>query len=299
MEKVEKLTTVRVAHVILAHTNPEQVGRLVQALAHPSADVYIHVDKKARIEIFQSAVQRTPNCHFIRQRVDVKWGGYSMVQATLASFSEVKNTNRPYHFINLLSGADYPLRPMHQFHTFLLQNIGRSFFEYETEGSPWWEEAKFRFQRYHFPDIAIPGSYTSQKLINFLIPKRKKPKGMEVAGRSQWFTLSVEHLDEVLAYVKKTSDITRFFRYTWGSDEFFFQTILLNSKHRTRVINDNLRYIDWQERRPSPKTLTAADFTIIQSSGKFFARKFDTTASATLLDLIDENLLGAFSSEKS
>lgn len=43
----------------------------------------------------------------------------------------------------------------------------------------------------------------------------------------------------------------------------------------------------------SPKTLTCYDFDALADSGKFFARKFNPSVDAEVLDRIDTDLLGA------
>ncbi|MEL4486220.1 beta-1,6-N-acetylglucosaminyltransferase, partial [Shewanella algae] len=73
----------------------------------------------------------------------------------------------------------------------------------------------------------------------------------------------------------KQPSLQRFFKYTWGSDEFVFQTLLYNSEFKKDMVNENYRYIDWSEGKPNPKTLTITDFTLIAESNAFFARKFD------------------------
>ena len=67
----------------------------------------------------------------------------------------------------------------------------------------------------------------------------------------------------------------------------FFQTIIMNSKYGAKVCNDNLRYIDWSEGKNNPKVLTKDDFSLINSSNKLFARKFDSNVDEQVLDMID------------
>jgi hypothetical protein len=57
-------------------------------------------------------------------------------------------------------------------------------------------------------------------------------------------------------------------------------------------VNDNLRYIAWQDLDAgSPAILRKADFARLVSSPKLFARKFDATVDAEVLDLIDSEIL--------
>jgi hypothetical protein len=93
-------------------------------------------------------------------------------------------------------------------------------------------------------------------------------------------------------FVAASPGVVRFFRHVDVPDELFFQTVLCSSPLRERIVNDNLRFIDWRDPASgSPAVLTSADFPALQASPKLFARKFDATADAGILDLIDRELL--------
>ncbi|RQP16427.1 MAG: glycosyl transferase, partial [Parapedobacter sp.] len=77
-------------------------------------------------------------------------------------------------------------------------------------------------------------------------------------------------------------------KYSWAPDEFFFQTMLYNSPYRENIINDNLRYINWNGGKSSPKILTTEDLTVLKASRKFFARKFNADIDYAVLDHLDE-----------
>jgi hypothetical protein len=42
----------KIAHLVLAHKNPQQLERMLEALDHPQCDFFIHLDKKADISQF-------------------------------------------------------------------------------------------------------------------------------------------------------------------------------------------------------------------------------------------------------
>ena len=77
-------------------------------------------------------------------------------------------------------------------------------------------------------------------------------------------------------------------KLTWAPDEFIFQTILYNSIHRSRMVNNDLRYIDWSAGGSSPKTLTIEDIGKLSGSDKLFARKFDLNKDEHVFDYIDK-----------
>ena len=64
--------------------------------------------------------------------------------------------------------------------------------------------------------------------------------------------------------------------------------MIYNSDYRSDMVNDNLRYIDWSEGKPSPKTLTIEDADKLTNSGKLFGRKFNSKVDSKILDYLDE-----------
>lgn len=280
-------TLAHIAHLILAYRSPKAVARLAKAITDENADMYIHIDKKVSLAPFIKELRPHRHVHLITKRTEISWGAYSMVKATLDSLKEILSQNKNYDFVNLLSESDYPLTSANKFHHFLDQHTGKSFMEMHFKDSPWWQEAQQKITKYHFTDYRFPGRYLTQKLVNNIFSKRKLPLNMVFTGRSQWMTLSLKHITYLLSFVDKNPSVIRFFKHTWGPDEFFFQTILYNSPFRNELINDNLRYIDWTEKKMSPKTLTVADFEALKTSGKHYARKFDETIDQAILDRID------------
>jgi hypothetical protein len=127
----------------------------------------------------------------------------------------------------------------------------------------------------------------------------------------------------VLGRIVEQPELARFYRFTERPDEMFFQTIIMNSPFAPRAANYeryrrwsaetpieektdesripegsfNLRYIDWsgpyRGERGYPYILDDRDFESLRASACLFARKFHTERSATVLDRIDSELLGA------
>lgn len=242
------------------------------------------------MESFYAHLAENPAVYFIRHRTSIKWGGYSMVEATLTCFKEILDANIPCDFINLISESDYPLTSQNAFIDFLANHIGKTFMEYEREGSAWWEEAQYKVRQYHLVDYGFRGKYMLERWINKIVPTREIPLEMELVGRSQWFTIYTEHVKYMLDFLAENPKVKRFFKHTWGPDEMVFQTILFNSRFRDDLINENLRYIDWSEGKPSPKTLTSKDLNLLKSSGKFYARKFDENIDGEVLDKLDSDI---------
>lgn len=277
-----------IAHLILAHKAPAQLERLVRKLAHPQARIFIHLDRKADYRLF-APLAALPRVHFIRHRLDVKWGGYSLTRAALEGMREILQSSVHYDFINLLSGEDYPIKPVEAIHEFLAQHIGQSFLECQPDTSEWWQANQSRFNQYHLTEFNFRGQYMVQRVLNRVLPRRKPPLFSTLYGGNMggWYTISRECAAFVVEFVDAHPRLRRYARYTWGSDEFLVHSILFNSPLAATIVNNNLRYIDWSAGGSNPKILTADDLPTLQDSSRLYARKFDASHSAQLLMQLD------------
>lgn len=275
----------RLAHLIICHTKPEQVKRLIIALQHPDADVYVHVDKRVSVTPFLP-LGELPNVYLVQERVRVYWGGFSVVQATVSGFRQILKSGIKYDYINLLSGQSYPLKPPSAIHKFLADNPGKLFMNIFPE---WGKSAEHehRLKQYYFAAINIRGKYTAERIARMIKPRRF-PAGFVPIGRSQWFTIPTECAAYIVEFMEENKKIVRLFKYMWAPDELIFQSILYNSHYRSAITNDNMRYVDWSDGEPSPKVLTMADAEKITRSGNVFARKFDMYIDSKILDYLDK-----------
>ncbi|SHE84251.1 beta-1,6-N-acetylglucosaminyltransferase [Pedobacter caeni] len=283
----------RIAHLILTYTNPKQTERMIKNMVHEDFDFYIHVDKKFDINphLFLKSL---PNVYFINNRVDVKWAGFDTVKATFESIKEIVATGIKYDFINLLSGQDYPLQSANAMAGFFSENMGKEFMSFRDYKNDW-KEGLIRMERYFLSNHNFKGKNTIENALNYILPKRKLPYHMHPYGKSMFWMLSPEAAMYVVNKVEGDKKLSNFFSLCWGSDEFVFQTILMNSPLKDRIVNDNYRYIDWSGGGPNPKVLDEHDFEPIEKSGMLFARKLEMLKSAKLMNLIDTKLLILYS----
>lgn len=277
----------RIAHVIITYTSPLLTERMIRHMMHADFDFYIHVDSKKDFSAY-AFLEKLPNVYFITKRIDVRWAGFSTVEAVLNSIRQILATGKEYGYINLLSGQGYPIKTAEEILGFYKANAGKLFMKYDSFDE--WTEAQARITQYHLVDYRFPGKYWIEKLINFLFPERKPPIPLKFYGRSMFWSLTPESLRYVLKIHDQNPSLHRFFKFTWGSDEFFFQTILLNSSFASQVENMNCTYYDHKPHVPSPRVLVKEDFPAIEGSDKLFARKFDMGVDSEVLDMIDAML---------
>jgi hypothetical protein len=287
-----------VAYLVMAHTAPEQVARLVRRISTPEDIVYVHVDRKTPLEPFQRAFAELPlPPRLMPRRVPVHWGGYGIVKATLMGIRLLLDDPRPWTHLVLLSGADYPIRSPQEIREFFAAHEGRSFVSWsagdghkvpdeQRAGNVTWHwpgdmerlltwTISIRGRRWHFPNERIP----------FALPRRLPPGLTTPYQGSAWVNLSREAARYCARFLRRRLDAQAFFRTTMIQDEFVFQMLLLNSPLRDTVVNEDLRYMNWAGN--SPPTIQLADVAPMRASAKLFGRKFDLATAPEPYDALD------------
>lgn len=283
----------KIVNIIMAYKDPQQIERMISAMTHPDFYFYIHLDKKIPVEPFLY-LENLPRVRLIAERMLCNWGGYSFVKAVLNSLAQVLADGQNYDFYNLMSGQDFPVKPIAEIAGFYSANIGKSFISYDEDPKKeWWSHARSRYESYHFTDLAFPGRYRLQFLINKVLPKRNFPLKIKLYGSSvsSWWSLSLQSAKYLVDFSKKNTRLQSFMNFTWGADEFYYATVLMNSPMRGSMVNDNLRLITWQTGSPNPRILTRMDMKTIAGTEKLFARKFDVNLDSEVFGLIEQKLL--------
>lgn len=300
----------RIAYLILAHDQPAHLLRQIRALNADFATFFVHIDAKVDIEAFRT-VEAIPNATLIPNRVEVNWGGYSMVEAELALLSTA--VPHAFDYYVLLSGRDYPIKPNWAIHQFLEKQRDTSFLTFYPV-TP--DDKKWRnYTRYHLADIVTSrtrhGRLSVRLLlkmlgaINVAASPRELPFGYRPYAGSQWWMLTHDLAEYALTFATslEAAPLVNFFKLTMCPDEGFFQTIIVNApfvKQETCVrrcdpnpaqIKQSLHYIDFSPWRENPAILDHRDYGILRHTEALFARKFDTLRSAAVLDRIDAELL--------
>lgn len=276
------------AHIIMAYKDPAQIERLVKKLSHPGFDFYIHVDTKFSLEPFQY-IANVERVYFIKNRIKIRWAGYSFTQGVFNSIQEIFDTGRQYDFISVMSGQDYPIVSTNEFYSFFEQRQGKNFLALEEFGSVWWKRAAIRIHKYHMTDFDFKGRYAVQSVLNTVLPNRKFPLNYTPYGseRATWWTITADCAKYLLKFMQENPKMKRFAKFTWAPDEYLIPTLIMNSPFKESVVTENYRYIDWSGGGANPKILTKLDFEALKKSDKLLARKFDIKVDTGILDLLD------------
>lgn len=296
----------KIVYVILAHKLPDQVLRLVTKLNTSNNFFLVHVDKKTDAKTYgrmRTSLTQYPNVRFLRRYV-CWWGDSGVLDASLEGIREIVNSRIPCDYLILLSGQDYPIKSNDQIRDTLQQCRGQSFMEYFALPDEHWRDENGGLNRiayWHFNwrghRVALRRNGRVLTLISALLGSslaatlpvdRRIPGNLQPFGGSALWCISRECVELVYTFVKHNQAFLKFFKNVLSPEEIFYQTVLLNSRLKSSIVNDDLHHIVWRSASSlHPTILAKRDLADIMTSGKLFARKFDVTVDETILDLID------------
>jgi len=285
----------KVAYIMLCHKNPVQINRLINSLQYQGCDFYIHIDKKSSIE---KELVSSSNIFILEKskRLDIKWGGISMIHATLNLIKEVLESNRDYDYIWLISGQDYPIKDKYSILKYLEANKTSNFLHVIEDKKT--IEKFLKRVYFYYPEWIVQDSLYakwSRRIYSFLIRnkithkilKRNNILNYDFYFGSQWWVLTYEAVEYIYNMLESKPEVLYFFENSLIPDEMFFQTILMNSKFN-RTIKNNLTYIKW-EGGPHPKTFTSKDIDELAECKDFLlVRKLDYDIDKKIFKKIDE-----------
>jgi hypothetical protein len=298
----------KIAYLILAHDQPVSFQRLIKALDAQSVHFFVHIDAKSNISEFNCFPEKA-NISFLENRITVNHGGFSLTQAVIHLLRAASELKRFDYFITL-SGRDYPIKNSEYIETFLEKNFDANFINFYPLLSN--THLVQHIKKYHFVDLKRKYKFLKAPLyvMHKFLPDRPFVKGFIPYRGSQWWCLNRQTVNFIIQFLNAPENkiFTNFFSHVWGSDEIFFQTIVLNSPYASQcrfyerdilnsdkiMLNENkayLHYIDWDLSREGPAILKEEDFQALRESEALFARKFDQVKSNTLLEKIDCCLL--------
>jgi hypothetical protein len=287
----------QLAYIISAYKSAGQLIRLIQRLNTDSTCFFVHVDRKTDEHIYReilAGLSGLSNIHFLK-RHECNWGDFGHVAASLEGITEILRRGISFDYAILLTGQDYPIKSNRNIISFFDDHREKLFLEFFPLPTNNWQNRGIsggleRIEAWHWRLLKRHFYFPTQR--SFRI-KRQFPKGFRPFGGSSYWCLPRNCIEYIYELTQQNRPFVDFFKYVDVPDEIFFQTIVLNSPFERMVVNDNLRYIDWQDPDAGgPAILRKSDFARLFSSSKLFARKFDVKVDAEVLDLIDFEILG-------
>jgi len=304
------------AYLVIAHHKGDQLLRLLRTMRQSSPTSHILLHHDAKTPPPPKADLDALHIRLVQPRISVRWGDFSQVDAILTGL-KFALTQCDFTWISVISGQDYPVRPLATVES-ELQSCGFDAFVKATPAGPYLGRYQARFWTlprfpyiYRIPSrwraalgrarhwlncsqslVRIePGARGARTHIGLYWPSHPFGKDLVCHKGSDRFTLSRRAVEYLLRFGQKHPDILEHYRRTFLPSESYFQTVLCNAK-TLRVCNDDRRYIRWDHGATAhPLTSTVEHLADLAESGKDFARKFDATVDAAVLDRLDEIVL--------
>lgn len=273
------------AILITAYHNLDQVGRIIEYF-DLDFDFYIHIDKKCDeelpIELHRKNVR-------VYKEYKICWGSSAHLKAIMFLLGQSLRGN--YLYYHLITGSDFPVKPLSEFKSFFSAENKHNYIEYHSLPRAGWDAegglarlkyywigngtVDIRHNRFIYQGIRIQRKL---KICRCFLKTFKKLYG----GGTYWslhadcakylFDFYVEHR------------IKYSVNFTHCAEEIVPHTIILNAAPEFAIINDSLRFMRWTDGKSSPEILDGNDFLDIKNSNSFFARKFDKSISSKLLE---------------
>lgn len=270
--------TGRVCYLVFAHNFPQQVEALVYLIRSQSdAPIYLHVDRKSRAQ-FRGVLNNISKISRVAVSSDhlVWWGGFSIVKATLDCVSRAFELFNDITHVKLMSGLDFPVRPLADFEAFVRAAGECSIIDYNP--LPWVHLAHDGgLSRIQYPHFVFWKNHFLR------VPLRKKlPDGKKFYHGSQFWCIS---RSQFLALQRERDENRKFFRWSLIPDEMYFQTALKSIFDDGSLLNFRLTFSKWSDDGQGPFVLDEKDLETARELGYFFARKFFVKVDTDRLDI--------------
>lgn len=252
------------ALLLLCHRPPRHLADW--AHQHPDSHFYLHYDAKADAAALDF-LDGLSNIHILVQRIDIRWAGFSMVQAMLLLLEAAlaRTDNQSFHFI---SGDCLPLQPLSRIAAECAAAADNTLW-IDSRPIP---RLRYRI-RFNTPhaDTAWQRSLSGKLLTKaFQAADRLLPSRCTCFAGSQWFSGNRTAMQLLADYtVVATPD----FRRKLCPDEHFFQTLAEAHAAELTLMRDNRRYIRFTDTANHPDWLNEADLSAACGKGYWFARK--------------------------
>lgn len=298
----------KIAYILTAYQDPEQLGRLVEALDE-DADFFVHVDAKVDIGPFSERLGGRTNVRFTDRRYLIQWGGFDQVRSQNELLRCALGTGEDYLRIVCLSGTDYPtwsnaaIRAEFEAHPRRQEIAGLNLESCDSVPQ------KDKVAVYHFgrnlplanPSIrrAFSGSL---RWIMRRTPLRK-PVRAPIGGipcpvhfGSDYWALTKSCAEHVHAVLSGDRGFERYFRTAFAPSELCVQTIVFNSPYRElAILRPGPAYRGLWELTPlhlirygkQIAVMEPKDFEEIAASPRMFVRKLSSARSGELYGLLD------------
>ena len=293
-------------YVVLAHTDPEGLRRLIDRIRRlsPTADIVVRYDDPALIS---EATLREHGALPLVSRLRVRWGDWSLVEAAGEALAAALNHSQASWF-SVISGQDYPVRRLTEWEKDLIRSDADLLLDPMPAKPQTWQ---YRWSSFA---VTVPGHPLLERLANGLIQRgsplvtpwasiyrldrtrpthwwvrRPRRHGADrpdfLVKASQWMTVRRDVLDGGLAELATGSARTRFLRSVLIPDEIALQSLC--AAYAGRVQEAPTTAASFAPDAPSPDWLTPGLVQDLARSGAPFVRKIPPSVDPAVIEVAD------------
>ena len=244
----------KICFVVLAHHQPQMFQKLIRNISWPNSDVVVHIDKRS--DINQFPISGFANVHFMKNRKRVHWSGWSLTKTICEALEYGLKVSDADYFI-YMAGTDFPIQRSNVITEFLNKHHPANFLNYYPLVPGIWgyglidkywlndlKASLINIRNPKDPDISwirrILGDFITKALRKF--NARCMPRNTTwtnfYSGSCRW-CLNRETVRFIVDYYhsRESRKLRNYLRLCANSDEIYFQTSILNSKHKEQCFD--------------------------------------------------------------
>ena len=302
----------KIAYLISAYTDPNQLKRLIVSLyVKDETFFFIHIDRKVDIFPFQTKLDELniskDAIKLLKNRIYTTWGGYSQCKYQKALLDSCIAANINFDRVFFLSGTDYPIWSNQKIFQFLEKNKNKEFINGRELIKSSNKRQINKVKKYHFfRDIKCNNNLRRyitafSRRVFEVLPINKKTyinlnEGLfKIYFGSMYICITFE-LAKYISQKMEDKKLIKYFKTSLIPDELMIPSIVFNSKYKINAKEINNPEATFEDLTPihlvdygkQIKVFTDEDFEKIIESGKMFLRKTLSGKSDKLIEMIEE-----------
>ncbi len=282
----------KIAYLLVAHKSAEQINIFIEQLIdYGECDIYIHIDKKNNAIV--DKINKESNV-FIYSEYDVCWGSFEIVKAAIFLMRRALEAKNTYSHMYFGSGQDIIVKK--GLYDFLEANPENIFIKIHGEITDR-DRASSRYRIKWPKKLMIRNDWHIYRIIRILIqllcvfginiyPNKKIYNcNMKYYQGRTWFIAPYSVIEYIIFFTNNNPDFVDFWEDSLASDLMFFQTIIMNSKYASKVM-DELMYVKFGKTFGTmnhPLIISGNDIKEIEDGRYYFARKVDLNVDADVI----------------
>lgn len=272
---------------VLTHGDPRVFRVAAEALS--PHQIVVHVDATSE----QDDYPRAKNIAYVADRTDVRWGGFSVVEATEKLYAlALQMSASPDEYIVLLSGQCVPIRPLAELEALFAERPGTLYCRAGLLLDGYEMNERRILREWHFDrfdaraqGLRGRGAAAARRIKQLTTPQKKKSDfaGFTMVAGSQWTALTAAAVEAMMSNVEARSRLAGLLRHALAPDEIYFHTLIHSGDLASRTTSAppqpkgdkrtadfaNLHHID----RSLTRYLSPDELLHIGGPFEFFARK--------------------------